>query len=623
MACMLQTTVPTTRGERRMQQLLATLPDDWLVLCELRVADGFWRGAAMLQEKRPDFVVLAPEIGLMSIEVKDWDIWRNQYICLNQHYVRRDPDGATVENPWHQAWIYEQDLKHIVGGTIWVTSVVAFPRLQRATFLNRVRNLDRLHDPQAQKLIALERTLFEDDADEAQGGLRQALYRLVRVNPRFRPSTREAVDSALACLIPPELVVGDASERLARERQQLRTLSERQQRIAFQLPVGSHLYLDLAGSGKTNVLVSRALYLARSQQRPDGTLNILILTYSSKLARAIRLMLADKLRGDSTPAGSNIDVFTVEEVLVHLVASGYGADKEELVRQLSGRTPEERRRQLLEMSREVWPELGEGCRQYDAILVDEIQDFGPELGAVVEVLHRGEELFLVGDLAQRIFEPRLHVHRLGLEEDRRVPANYLMYRCPRPIAAVAHSFVVEDPIVAAEMENHGYRATPRFAGVGQSFPEFKQAVTPVEEEQLLLQTIDEHVADGIALRNILVVTSEQRVGRTLALLREHDVPARANPDSNDGVLVVSYADSKGLEGELVILTGVEDLPTRVHQMGAMAGSSSMAEIESRSRRLAYVGMTRTTARLVCIYRDRSHRLVAELLHQAGRALRGL
>lgn len=620
MARMLQTALPTNPGERRMQHLLATLPDDWSVLCELRVSDGFWRGAASLQEKRPDFVVLAPEIGLVSIEVKHWDIWRNRYVCLNQHQVRRDRDGAKVEieNPWYQAWIYEQDLKHIVGGIVWVTSVVAFPLLQRATFLNRVSKLEILRDPQAQKLIALEHTLFEDDADEAQGGLRQALYRLVRADPRFRPSTPEAVESALARLIPPELVVGDASRRLVEERRRLRILSKRQQRIAFQLPVGQHVYLDLAGSGKTNVLVSRALYLARAQRRPDGTINVLILTYSSKLARAIQLMLADKLRGDDIPAGSNIDVLTLEQALKHLVAAAYGADAQSVEEALGARAQPERWQRLLAMFRDVGPELGDRFRRYDAILVDEIQDFGAVLGAVVKVLHRGEELFLVGDLAQRIFEPRLQVHRLGLEEDRRVPAQYLMYRCPQPIADMAHSFVLDDPILAVEIENHGYRGTPRFAGAGRFLPEVRQAATLTDEEQLLLQTIHEHVADGIALRNILVVTSERRVGPTLEILGAAHIPARADPDGSDGVLVVSHVESKGLEGEAVILTGVEDLPTRHHEMGALAGGSDAAEIESRSRRLVYVAVTRATARLVWLYRDRSHRLVADLLRHSRR-----
>lgn len=621
MVRLIQKNISPNRGEQRMQQMLLSLPDEWVALSELRIAHRLWKNAAGLGEKRPDFIVLAPELGLLAIEVKDWNISRNQYVCINQHWIRRDPDGTTIENPWYQAWVYEQDLKGIVSGQIWVTSIVAFPLLRRAEFLNRVARLELLRDPQGQKLVSIKYTLFADDADARRGGLRKALLELVHANSGFRSSSESDVQLALERLIPPEFIVGDASEQLHRDRQQLRLLSDQQRQIAFSLSRGKNYYLDLAGSGKTNILVSRALHLVHSRPPSDNDFNILILTHSSKLARSIRLMLNDKLRGDQLPSGTRIDIKSLDEVLKGIVSFAYGVGPEELDLELETCSTTARRERLLQMFADLGPSLGDTLKGYDALLVDEVQDIGKVLKAVTTVLLRGDELFLTGDLAQRIIEWPVRVDRLGIEGDQRIPSKYLMYRCPPAIAEMAHRFVTEDRNLSTELANYGYGGTVQFRGTGQSLPEAVPAKTADEEDQLLLRAISRQRSDGIQYRDILIATSDKKLHHTRAFLAAHGIEVRTEPSKTNGVLVVTHAESKGLEGEVVILTGVEDLPTRHDGLAVTVDANRAAEKESLSRRLVYIAITRTTSRLIWLFHDESHPLVESLRHHALNVVR--
>ncbi len=52
-----------THGEKELAKILRRLPEDWIVYYEPAVGG-----------RKPDFVVLAPGLGLLVIEVKDWKL---------------------------------------------------------------------------------------------------------------------------------------------------------------------------------------------------------------------------------------------------------------------------------------------------------------------------------------------------------------------------------------------------------------------------------------------------------------------------------------------------------------------------------------------------------------------
>lgn len=91
-----------TSGEEKLVRLLRRLPEDWTVYYEPRVG-----------KYQPDIVILAPHLGLLVIEVKDWKM--SSILSVNQETMELLPSGAGassfVKNPLRQADAYWQTLK--------------------------------------------------------------------------------------------------------------------------------------------------------------------------------------------------------------------------------------------------------------------------------------------------------------------------------------------------------------------------------------------------------------------------------------------------------------------------------------------------------------------------------
>jgi hypothetical protein len=87
------------QGERDLARTLKRLPEDWIVYHEPDI-----------QGRRPDFVILAPELGVLVIEVKDWKM-STIHSLDPQHVERRpsrNPEGVREKNPLNQVRGYWQ-----------------------------------------------------------------------------------------------------------------------------------------------------------------------------------------------------------------------------------------------------------------------------------------------------------------------------------------------------------------------------------------------------------------------------------------------------------------------------------------------------------------------------------
>jgi hypothetical protein len=611
-----------------MLELLLSLPDDYTIVRELRLDASFLSRTRGLLERRPDFLVIGPGIGVISIETKDWDLVNNQYSWVDQTQICMNPAGELLDNPWHQAFIYGKALEVLLKDVpLWVTSLVAFPCLQCAYFWNRLGGLILQDSPQGRMLADLRLTLFADDFIDTPQDIEVRLREVVTragAPPARVPDGKAAqalVEDALSCLIPPEFKVGDATERHLEERTRLRLLTEKQQRWAFELPVGQHCLFDLAGSGKTNVLVSRALHIVSTATARGEQPQVLLLTYSRQLAIAMKAILAAKLGPEGLPAGTRLDILDVTDLLTHLVARAWGISPDQVLSAIGRELePEQHYLELRQVFRNEAMGLRDLCRIYDAVLIDEIQDFDSLTPALIELLLRGEEQFLVGDIAQRIHQRRPTLHHLRIDEQRaRVPGQYTMYRCPTGVARVAHAFVREDRLLAAELEAHGYGSLARFRGASTALPEL-HSISGEGELPLLQALVRAQIHSGVPLREIMVVGPAYKVPELAASLKECGVGAKLEADTQEAVLVVGFVESKGLEAEAVLITGIESLPLAARG-GVFADPVASGEQQALSRRTVYVAMTRTTRYLGIVYSQAAHSFVADLLRHTRRAAR--
>jgi hypothetical protein len=97
------------QGERAMLAFLKNLPVGYFVYRELQLTDTYRNRMKGFEKKKTEFVVVSPETGLISIEVKDWNLARNVYAWRDQYTIEKRPIGGQpeeVDNPTVQVNAY-------------------------------------------------------------------------------------------------------------------------------------------------------------------------------------------------------------------------------------------------------------------------------------------------------------------------------------------------------------------------------------------------------------------------------------------------------------------------------------------------------------------------------------
>lgn len=621
MNCRIVQAQPSTNGgEKAMFAFLKYLPADYTLYSELRINTDYNRQVEGLREKKPDFVVVGPDVGVVSIEVKDWDLGRSVYEWQDQQTVHKlDRETGRfvtdLDSPGAQVSAYRYGLVNLLKSDrfatkVWVTSLLAFPKLTRQAFLNGTQNLAALTgDPQAKFYVDLDHILFKDDLDRFVDRPQDLLADAVHADGRFRQPSGKELFKANAVLIPPKFRVGgDAG--LQEARQTVETLTQQQQEWAFSLDPAANYLLDVAGSGKTNALISRAIHLVDSAAGPPP--DVLITTYNRNLERGLRRVFRDKVGADAGSTYTSIQILSVPSLLELVVSQGYGP---EAVQALAAKypDPDELERHLLKEAREILRDNPTQFARFDHVFIDEVQDFSDPFLRLVKRFARGDSYFFVGDVGQKIYDRQHDLQRLGLVLHRQgVDASYQMYRTPRYIAELATSFVLSDQAMQKEFADHGYATAFTYSN-------------PVEHAAVLQRESDpetaaaHRVAELLATdypggeRNVLVVASPQRLDAVHQALTAAGVTARIGEgETGDAVTVVSFTDSKGLEREAVVVVGIDDLYVRGQAGGVFDDVTDQLDREARNRRKVYVALTRAMERLYVYYADGSHPFVQTL-----------
>lgn len=346
-------------------------------------------------------------------------------------------------------------------------------------------------------------------------------------------------------------------------------LDAKQEAIARSLGSGVTVLTGVAGSGKTIVLIARARLLAAAH--PDW--RIQVLCFNKTLKVYLRMLV-----GREYP---NVDV---DYVTAWRYKQGVSSD-DALVRACRKGIPPER---------------------YDAILVDEVQDFQTlELRYLRRCVRGGQGgLMLAGDLAQAIYEAG---DVLGAFEGVEVDTVDLSvnYRNTEQISTFAWGSVFgthgNGTHVLAGRDADDVRCTMSGPKV-QLVWAGSQAVQAQAIACEIRRLRDEK---EFRLGEIGVLHTNWRLGRLLSIELERqrlqvrwitqDKQSKSMPClMEDSVKVVTVHSCKGLEFPCIFLAGVESL--KVPETYDEDDPDDM-----RRLKLAYVGMTRAKDRLYVTY----------------------
>jgi hypothetical protein len=371
---------PLDAAERRVLDLLhAELPVEWQVYIQPH-----------LNGLRPDFVLVHPGQGIAVFEVKDWNESTLREAC------RPGRENPVDKIDRYKKELYELYLPSLPDRTGFgaITAGLIFPNAPEA-MLHRYLDVARArlgHSQRAQYPLV---------------GSESMAAGLPRVFPRAAANT--------GCRLSPD-VLRDLHYWLREpdfqaEQRLQPVLTERQRLLVTgRTESGYRRVRGPAGAGKSLVLAGRAAHLAAEGKK------VLVVTYNHTLRNYLKDLAvrfgSGRLRDDVTWLGFHEWVKRAcseagEGQRYHDFWRSHLQDPHDLDVARIGRTPrlaEALNAQLPSLLEEILVRDAAAVTHYDAILVDEGQDFQPHWWSLLRRICRpGGEMILVADATQDIY----------------------------------------------------------------------------------------------------------------------------------------------------------------------------------------------------------------------------
>jgi hypothetical protein len=601
-----------TAGERLLFRTLKTfLPDDYIVYYEPEI-----------QGKRPDFVIIGPDLGIVLLEVKDYT--RNTLLQINHdewHLINSSGEQTVVKSPIKQA---RENTFHLVDALKKDKNLIQlegkyqfnlkFPYGYGVVF-TRLYTKDMVKDS-LYSVIEPNLSLTRDEIDPdnesfSEEILIEKILNMFVVPFRLRESLSiEEINCIRYHLFPEVRISAEFKppvpyhDQLLLSLHDIKTMDLHQENMAKQLGDKNRLIRGVAGSGKTLILASRAKML--SKDNPDW--RILILCYNISLANSIQQMIIHMLNEPE-------DLFdfdfsnTIETMVMNkniTVRNFHSWLKNDL------RIHEKQIPSILEKLKNRETLLP----TYDAILIDEGQDFEPEWLSLVSGLlnEKTQSLLLVEDRAQSIYKrKRSYVHDTGLSFQGRSKVLSINYRNTAQIVKFAWDFYREhsqfkNKVVNRDLE--GEIIAPQ--STKRKGPEVGiiKAKNFFEEMRLTARQINKLISDKkVPAHEVLILYRVKRTSNLAIIdiikksleaenlpyfwITENDTSKR-NFEKEDGRIKISTIDSsKGLDYQAVFIVNVDSMPF------------PLEEDEEREVSLLYIGMTRAKQFLCLSYSNES------------------
>jgi len=602
------------KAEQAMLQFLSQLPGGYFVYRELKVQPERAEATRGLDQRRPDFVVVSPEVGLLSIEVKDWNLSRKRYVWSDQYRIQvTGPDGSyEIDNPVHQADCYRFAFMELLRDVdVYVSSVVAFPRLTRQEFLNKIHHAELLKNPQAKFVLDLDRTIYKEDIDQNYLQPDCLLRKIVNPSNRRMPYDGRKIYQLNRRLLPNEFRIGEQTKR-QQHKQDLKILSQKQQKWIFGVDRQANYLLDVAGSGKTNALLSKSIHLLKMAE--SGSMpKILITTYNDNLKRSLRRIFRAKLEpSDLQLYQPHITIADILSLMEQLVSQGYNIEDPKAYYRESSSGEGDYQTWLSKIVEDLLRSSPQQFAVFDHVLIDEIQDFDDHMLLIVKHLCKSDRFFFVGDIGQKIYDRSHDLQRLGFVQSRiDLPKIYQMYRTPRYIAELATRFALKDPHSRREFERHGYHQNPNFPNNLDYAAEMHRSTNVLAD---IVDRVKDLLGGSYLAQDLMLICAEPQVETFERALRSAGIACVIGEHEAEGRLsIVPFLDVKGLEREVVLLTGIESFFHRGKDAGLFQTESEKIRREWLSRNMIYVSLTRTIEQLLIYYQDPNNPFMRDLL----------
>ncbi|MCM3439360.1 3'-5' exonuclease [Metabacillus halosaccharovorans] len=598
-----------TAGERLLFRTLKTfLPDDYIVYYEPDI-----------QGRRPDFVLIGPDLGIVILEVKDYT--KNTLFQINHEewqIVTPSGEQTFVKSPMKQA---RENMFHVVNALKKDKNLiqlegkykfqlkfpyghgVVFTRLYSKDFVEH--GLYSVIEPN----LCLTRDEIDPDKESfSEEVLMEKILNMFMVPFRLKePLSNEDISAIRYHLFPEVRISAEFKQPVPYQDQLLlslhdiKTMDLHQENLAKQIGDKNRLIRGVAGSGKTIILASRAKIL--SKQNPDW--KILILCYNISLANMIKQLITHMLNepDDLFNFDSATNTIQNKQITVRNFHAWLKHDLKVKEHQLPTII------EKLENKEAILP-------TYDAVLIDEGQDFEADWLRLVSSLinDKTQSLLLVEDRAQTIYNrKRSYLQDTGLSFQGRSKVLSINYRNTHQIVTFAWNFfrkhsILKNKVVNRELE--GEIIAPQSTKRKGPEPGIIKAKTFYEEMRLVARQIQKlHGEKKVSFEDMLILYRVKRthkqpiveiIKRALTdvslpfyWMTENDVSKRSYVKEDGKIKISTIDSSKGLDFRAVFIVNIDSMPF------------PLEENKEREVSLFYIGMTRAQEYLCLSYSGES------------------
>lgn len=522
----------------------------------------------VLATKRADFIIIDSQRGISILEVKDWS---EQYIKYSDRrkVVLNDYE---CDNPNIQVQKYKSILSSGIATRDFDIDCDEINTVVIYTNLN-----ENIKDNEKLKYLITDKNiiLFKSDLDNFN------IDRLFNEKVRY---SKNDIKQIRVSLFPEIEIVNSESDDVITD---VKALDFEQEEFAKKIPVGHYMVTGIPGSGKTVMLLARAIYLVK--ENPNW--KVLILTYNKSLRNKLISRLektTEIFRNDINNKDvnlENIEVLTFHQLTYYLtngMRKPYGVDN-----------PTWFNTTVVEYASEKAKPI------YDTVLIDEYQDFRMnwiELAIKACKEHTDnngkifKNIFLAGDRLQSIYNSKeVSWKSIGLNMQGRSKLLKTSYRSAKQHMVVALDFLRNNASLRDEVnkfytddsENNDINSLNdgsiefiigNFKSIGDKIIELKQQ--GYKNEDLLILADNKNTCEKIK------ESCSFNIRHQMAYVK--DLDAR---DMNNSIILTTYHSAKGLEAKIVFLTTMD---------GIYNGDE---DNDILKRKTVYVGMTRASEKL--------------------------
>lgn len=514
--------IPSRAEVRFYEECRRQLPADVLVIYSTTWLYRDTRG--QLREGEGDFAIVDPRSGVFAIELKGGGVsvdgTTGRWVSIDRHGARHE-----IKDPFRQASKERYALRdQLSGHALWRRWRGTRLLLGHAVMLPDIHDVNPLVGPdRARPLIGIDdnmrdlTTWFAQvvafwqsvDATPLGGQGVQLVEDILCRSVEVRPALRSLLDDAEATRL-----------RLTNNQAKvLRILGGRNRAVIS----------GGAGTGKTLIAVEKARQLA------DSFPSVLLLCYNRALADALAAGVADQPR---------ILVLTFHQLCERRIAAARASTGQDLLLEAQAAYPGTGNKHLFDvqmpyamaLSNEVLDE------KFDALVVDEAQDFNDDYWFSVEELLRNSEegpLYIFIDENQALY--RRHTNLPVKEEAYHLTANC---RNTAPIHRVGYVYYTGAAVDEPELPG---REVNRVGVEGDT-----------AQADAIASTVRDLLAEGVRPEDITLLLAKQPKARLYALIQTHRLPGGTtwsieSSGRPNTVVVDTVGRFKGLESPAVIL----------------------------------------------------------------------